>query len=337
MIIKSRRTEKITLNFFDLLGNDENALSKAFAFVLAYNPKTYIEFMKYLGFSYLKEKTYFPSVQIEIQKKREEGVTDIEFFVEGRYHIIIECKINKNKITSQRRQYIPSFDREVKTRLLCFITRERESNLVIEKGVKVRYLSWLDILDIFDKRKFSENRVISEFLRFAQRSYKMKTIREILIQDLSITKAIKRFKRDNLYVRDETYGNPLYFAPYFTRNSKQSEGEGISYLSKILGVLTITPDEIMKFKDDLKNFTSKTSLINKWLAGVKADMNIREKRTYFFLDNPMRFKSPLLKAPLKESKNWIGGYIPKNRCVSFDEFMKHIPELMLDVNKMVLA
>ena len=35
MIIKSRRTEKTILNFFDLLGDDENALSKAFAFVLA--------------------------------------------------------------------------------------------------------------------------------------------------------------------------------------------------------------------------------------------------------------------------------------------------------------
>lgn len=337
MIIKSKKTKETTLNFFDLLGDDENALSKAFTFVLASGPKAYIEFMKYLGFPYIRKKSYFPLAQIEIQKKREEGVTDIEFYVKGEYHIIVECKINKNKIKSQRKQYIPSFDGKVKTKLLCFITQERESNLLIEEGIKIRYSSWLDILDIFDKKEFCEDKLISEFLKFAQRSYKMKTIREILIQDLSIPRAINRFKRNNLYVRDETYGNPLYFAPYFTRNSKQPEREGISYLSKVLGVLTIIPSEITVFRGELKNFTKNKSLIDKWLTGIKADMNIREKRTYFFLDNPRRFRSPLLKVSMKDSKNWIGGYIPKNRCVSFDEFIKHIPELMLDVNKMVLV
>jgi hypothetical protein len=328
MIIKSKKTKKTTLNFFDLLGDDENALSKAFSFVLASSPKAYGEFMKYLGFSYLREKSHFPSVQIEIQKKREEGVTDIEIYFEGKYHIIIECKINKNRIMSQRRKYIPSFAPKVKTKLLCFITQERESNLLIEKGIKVRYFSWLDILEIFDRKEFCEDKLMSEFLRFMQRSYKMKTVREILIQDLGRERAINRFKTNNLYMRDETYGNPLYFAPYFTRSSKQAEEEGISYLSKVLGVLTIIPSEITVFKDELKNFTDNSSLINKWLTGVKTDRDIKEKRTYFFLDNPLRFKSPLLKVPMKDSKKWIGGYIPKNRCVSFDEFIKHIPELM---------
>jgi len=156
----------------------------------------------------------------------------------------------------------------------------------------------------------------------------MKTVREILIQDLGRERAINRFKANNLYMRGETYGNPLYFAPYFTRSSKEPEREGISYLSKVLGVLTIIPSEITVFEDELKNFTDNPSLIDKWLAGVKADMDIREKRTYFFLDNPLRFKSPLLKVSMKDSKNWIGGHIPKNRCVSFDEFIRHIPELM---------
>ena len=27
-------------------------------------------------------------------------------------------------------------------------------------------------------------------------------------------------------------------------------------------------------------------------------------------------------------KNWIAANIPQNRCVSFSEFLKHIPELM---------
>ena len=328
MIIKLEKTKKTTLNFFDLLGKDENALSTAFAFVLASSPKAYSEFMKYLGFSYLTVKSCFPLVQIEVQKKRKEGVTDIELCVKGQNHIIVECKINKNIITSQRKKYIPSFDPKVEEKLLCFITQERETNLLIEEGIKIRYFSWLDVLTIFDKKEYCKNTLMSHFLNFVQRSYKMKTVREILVQDLGKTEAISKFKRNYLYVRDETYGNPLYFAPYFTRSSKEPEGEGISYLSRVLGVLTISPSEITVFEDELKNFTDSSSLIDKWLVGVKADMNIREKRTYFFLDNPIRFKSPLLKVSMRDSKNWIGGYIPKNRCVSFDEFIKHIPELM---------
>lgn len=45
----------------------------------------------------------------------------------------------------------------------------------------------------------------------------------------------------------------------------------------------------------------------------------------------MDFKNPLVKdvgIGLGRGKNWIAANIPPNRCVSFSEFLKHIPELM---------
>ena len=53
--------------------------------------------------------------------------------------------------------------------------------------------------------------------------------------------------------------------------------------------------------------------------------------TYYFLDEPLTFKSALRKDPGREKgrgKDWIAAMIPPNRCVSFIDFIKHIPELM---------
>ena len=154
------------------------------------------------------------------------------------------------------------------------------------------------------------------------------TRREILIQDISIKNEIIKYLDYNIYSRDETYGRPLYFAPYFTKKSNRSEGEGISYLSAIIGILTLVPEEIDDLKDELELFTQDENLIEKWMKGINSEKNANTKKSYYFLYNPMTFKSPLLKVPRIESKNWIGSMIPKNRCVTFEEFIKHIPEIM---------
>lgn len=325
MKIKLENHNQTPLNYFDLLGNDENALSKAFTYILAKEPKAYLLFLKYIGFTYLQEKSHFPKVRIDIQKKRDEGVTDIELFSKNEYHIIIECKINNNKIISQREQYIPSFDKDVKKKILCLLTQEIDKNLLIDEGVDVRYLSWLDIIDIFDNKILKNNENVRMFLQYIQRRYKL-TRREILIQDLSIENEIIKYLDYNIYSRDETYGRPLYFAPYFTKKSNRLEG--ISYLSAIIGILTLVPEERDDLKDELELFTQDENLIEKWMKGINSENNANTKKTYYFLDNPITFKKSLKKVPRIESKNWISSMIPKNRCVTFEEFIKHIPEIM---------
>ena len=49
MIIKDKGYNKVSINQFDLLGNNENALSKAFAFTLANEPKALFKFLHYIG------------------------------------------------------------------------------------------------------------------------------------------------------------------------------------------------------------------------------------------------------------------------------------------------
>ena len=49
--------------------------------------------------------------------------------------------------------------------------------------------------------------------------------------------------------------------------------------------------------------------------------------TYFFLDNSVQLKTILKKDGTRDvgrGKNWIAAQIPPNRCVTFEEFIKHM-------------
>lgn len=153
----------------------------------------------------------------------------------------------------------------------------------------------------------------------------MRDQKEVLIQDLSERDEIKRYKESFIYRRDVTFGSPLYFAPYFTRAA--GETEGITQISKILGVLTINPQDIGSFKDELLVYAdSDNELVEKWLAGV-APIKSKESATFYFLAHPVELNRPLLKDGGKEKgrgKGWIAAMIPKNRCVTFEEFTRRM-------------
>ena len=70
----------------------------------------------------------------------------------------------------------------------------------------------------------------------------------LLVQDIGNNNEIKRFRDFQVYRRDVVFGSPLYFAPYFTKNAGQKEGEGICYLSKILGILSLNPKNIENYR-----------------------------------------------------------------------------------------
>src|SRR5690606_28399870 len=93
--------------------------------------------------------TNYKSASIITEKKRNEGRTDIELSQEGKYHIIVECKIGKGKAVKQRTQYLTAFDKEAQTKILCILTQERDTNKQIEKDVTIRNTSWLEIIELF--------------------------------------------------------------------------------------------------------------------------------------------------------------------------------------------
>lgn len=128
-----------------------------------------------------------------------------------------------------------------------------------------------------------------------------------MIQDLSDPTEMDRYKNCNVYRRFETFGIPLYFAPHFTRNAEQPEGIGISYLSKVLGTLTMRPGEIDNVLKELSKFTKNEKLKEAWINGVKLDAEDRIF-TYYFLDTPVKLNNPLKKdSGIKKGrgKNWI--------------------------------
>lgn len=202
----------------------------------------------------------------------------------------------------------------------------------MENDVKVVTLSWYDIISAFDSKKIKSKKIVENFISFAERNYKMNNIKEILIQSLSDDTEKKRYTEFCIYRRNLVYGSPLYFAPYFSK-VKNKNDYGIKSLSKILGIITATKSDIRNYSCELEKFTDDNSLIEKWKKGLEVDNFDDDNKlyTYYFLRKEIDFKKPLVKdGGIKpgRGKNWIAANIPQNRCVSFSEFIKHIPELM---------
>lgn len=326
--IKASGIPKSTWTLFDMLGDDEVALSKAFAFILGHEKNVLSLFLKHIGLRKNITQNAFKAVRIRTEYAREEGRTDIEIELPGIFHVIIEAKVRGGRITIQRNQYRSCFKVTTRENILVFITQERDTNYEIQNNVNVINTSWLDIANILDNNTFNDNRLVNQFMSYISRNFKMNMLKEILIQDLSHPGEIAKFKDCAIYRREQTYGTPLYFAPYFTRNANLQDGEGIPYLSKILGVLTLNPADIGSFEQDLYRFKNDKLTVEKWMEGVRHDINLKDElMTYYFLDKPLRLNKNLVKDKGNEKgrgKGWIAANIPKNRCVSFSEFVKRM-------------
>lgn len=329
MIIKNAGTIRTTLSPFDLLGRNEVALSKAFSFLLGAERDCYFEFLKFLGLRFKNTAKHYHQSSIHIERKRDEGRTDIELSNGQEYEVIVECKVGGNKLSRQRGQYLTCFSAEAKRKILCFITQERDTNKQVANDVIIINTSWLEVIELFNSKHFTDKPTVAAFLNFATKNYKMKELKEILIQDVNNAE-IERFEKYRVYRRDQTFGTPIYFAPHYTRNTKGPEG--ISNLARIMGILTLKRSEIDNFISDLEAFSDNPEQVKSWVAGVKygddADDNLF---TYYFLDKPLVLKTPLRKSGGKQKgrgKDWIAAQIPPNRCVSFTDFLKHVPELM---------
>lgn len=331
MILKNTNANESPYNYFDILGNDENALSKAFSYLISIDKDCFFCFIKLLGIKLSNSLLNFSKFRIEIQRKREAGITDIEITDEEKIHIIVECKIKQGKVRRQRTQYNKEFTKNC-GKYLCLLTEVYDSNIQMEGDVKVITLSWYDIITVFNTKDFLSKEIVVNFIKFAERNYKMNNIKEILIQGLSNDEEEKRYNDYCIYRRKLTFGSPLYFAPYFSK-MKYKNNYGIKSLSKILGIITATTSDIVNYVSEFEKFTDDKALIKKWKSGIKLNNTKKDQTlyTYYFLRKEMDFKSPLIKDGGIEKgrgKNWIAANIPQNRCVSFSEFLKHIPELM---------
>ena len=217
-----------------------------------------------------------------------------------------------------------------RNKVFVFISTHRGINLT-EKDFLIFDITWREVVDRIWKIKSTECELRQQFISYYERKYGMSVQGEILIQDLSDKDEIRRFEL-NSYRRKKINTAPLYFSPYFTRTG-QSVREGIISISRILGIVTIANIKWEKVKNDCASFVEtayqndsdkRKQLLSKW----KKSINILKENdkditfTYFFLDDPIKINKPILKS--EKSKNWIHRMIPKNRCVSFSEFIKRM-------------
>lgn len=280
MILKNTNANESPYNYFDILGNDENALSKAFSYLISIDKDCFFCFIKLLGIKLSNSLLNFSKFRIEIQRKREAGITDIEITDEEKIHIIVECKIKQGKVRRQRTQYNKEFTKNC-GKYLCLLTEVYDSNIQMEGDVKVITLSWYDIITVFNTKDFLSKEIVVNFIKFAERNYKMNNIKEILIQGLSNDEEEKRYNDYCIYRRKLTFGSPLYFAPYFSK-MKYKNNYGIKSLSKILGIITATTSDIVNYVSEFEKFTDDKALIKKWKSGIKLN-NTKKIKLYIHI------------------------------------------------------
>jgi hypothetical protein len=325
MIIKPSGITNYSINPFYLYGFNETGLAKAFAYILSKDSIILFKFLRNLGITNKNTEENYKNVEIIIEKKRAAGRTDIEILLKNNFHVIVEAKIGSNKVIDQRTQYLESFLDEPQ-KVLCFITQINDYKKQMYDDIIVKNIGWSDIDDLIDDKQLLKNKVIKDFQTFIRRGYKLRNQKEILVQDLSVDLEIKKYCDYNVYRRNVIFGSPLYFSPYFTR--KSGKEVGISFISKILGIISCKPAEVESFNDDLMEFADNNKvLVEKWIQGIKLDTEDNDEFTYFFLDDAVELKTTLKKDGTREvgrGKNWIAAQIPPNRCVTFEEFLKHM-------------
>lgn len=141
MKLKISQLDNCYVNEFELLGSDEVAITKSLSFVLARSPKAIQRLLLFLGYRIRITKERFQNIDIEYEKFRDEGRTDIEVLCPRDFHLIVEAKIRKNRLIQQRSQYIKSFVKDVPLKIMCFVTSERTITSEKSPGVNVHYIT----------------------------------------------------------------------------------------------------------------------------------------------------------------------------------------------------
>ena len=348
MKIKEKDQKNSLHNLFDIADSTkkETNLSKIIAYLVSKHSTVFEKFLEAIDIKLESSRDdCLKSAVIEIEKsfKKEKsgqykrGRTDIEIeFADNnkKYYIIVECKVSSNKATSE--QYINYQDLLLKKnahqKYFVFLTHQSGINL-LEKNtdIKVIDLNWRKLISDFSSIEvFSSTETeaeLNDFLNYYERRYGMSNQKEILVQDLSETDQIEKYKY-GLYRRDKVKGSPLYFAPYFTN---KTDDPGLGSISKILGIITTQNIEWQNVKPTCERFLENASYkkdekkrhLERWEKAVNSKDETLKKdieATYYFLDDMTPIQPRLKKGGKLLSQ------IPKNYTITF-------AELLIEYNK----
>ena len=325
-------------SIFRLAGSDEDALTSALGFLLAYDRSFCSKLIRRLRVA--RRLTLEPDYSVHLQE-----VTDSRFgrrdivIEDSRVRIVLEAKIGGAEPTvGQLLKYGTEHKlwKQYETRgivaltqvKLAAVTRKIVEDKLWEQGIRFINMQWSEVVDLALGYKPSNDSEVSrylldQFIRYIRSDYQMGYYdAEILIQDVNPLNA-KIFEEGWMYVttsRDKKA--PLYFSPYFT---KQGKNTGISMISRVMDTEIV----VLAEKQDVSVNAQSAACLQKWRNGldmVKKEYPEHMEARLLYLDCPITlWKSPLLKktfnamGPLKQIPNQI----PKGFSLRFDELLSH--------------
>ena len=307
MKIKNVGADQTHLSQLDLLGSNEVALTRAFAWLLGKERSVLHEFLRAIGIKRLRNTAEnYAQVEINTEHHRKQGRTDIEVKQAGKFHVIIEAKLGDNRVGEQKERYLDIFSPDENNAVLCLLTAVEQPISEQHGNVRVHGISWFQVKDLLSGHGFFQRPLVAEFVQFISRGNAMQQRSEILVQDLSLGYTLEQFRSCNLYRRTNSAQRPLYIAPNFTASANTPEGAGIHYLSKVLEQIQFKANDIDGFADRIQQIEgAPKELIAKWMKGFEIEEEPHKEFHYFFLDEPERLLKPITKRASRDSSKPI--------------------------------
>lgn len=335
---------------FRLAGGGEDALTYALGYLLAYDPGFCAKVIRACGIRL--PRAFHESYYVLLQEVTGAGYGRRDIVIEADdFRIVFEAKIGGAVPTAdQLLKYSGEVEvwKQFARRGIVALTKvglpTATANCVSstlrkhKPAVHLYQLQWHQVVELALNHNPSDNSEVSrhifgEFERFIRSDFPMGYYdAEVSIQDVNPGNA-KIFKEGWMYItgqRDKKA--PLYFAPYFTRQGRNS---GVSLVGRVMSVVDFTPSHTGKETEFNDNDVvgAKDEHYQRWEIGLKL---LRERaknegwtpnrqRHIFCLDCPITLvTSPLTKKAFNEtnSPKKIPNQIPKGFSLRFDELLK---------------
>ena len=177
---------------FGLIGKDENALTHALGYTFSRCPRLLQRFLGEAGIKGVRLSA-LRSARIDLQRRRRDGITDLEIHIPNQLYVIIEAKIGLSLPSlDQLQKYLPRFDDKPRSQQKLVALVETDSpaawQLLGARNERLDELlvgvPWADLIPhCIDLRAVypqdsGQGRWLRWFQRFLEEEYKMKCYTE---------------------------------------------------------------------------------------------------------------------------------------------------------------
>ncbi len=231
------------MSLSDILGNDENSLTKSLGLILHYNRNALRNFLKLCGISRITE-TSLNKIQIKTQVNHGKyGITDMELILPKKFYVIIEAKtstpINKQQLEKYA-EFLRKEENDYKTTKLILLAQEKFYGKI--KGLskdQFSCITWEEVLDeLYLPLNLSSSKLDQDFINYLG---EVVMPEEILIVSENLKPRFDFYMKHRFYVypvKGRSYPKrkrALYLAFYTTGKGIFDENieSSVSYIAKI--------------------------------------------------------------------------------------------------------